>query len=70
MLLKLTLLLFVFVGAFSDCFFFKLQVCNPAMQFMLYETMLSKLKKKRALKGSTNVTALEVQTLYLFFCLF
>ncbi|CAG7874122.1 unnamed protein product [Brassica rapa] len=36
-----------------------IMVCNPAMQFMLYETMLSKLKKKRALKGSTNVTALE-----------
>ncbi|CAN7008151.1 unnamed protein product [Brassica oleracea var. botrytis] len=36
-----------------------IMVCNPAMQFMLYETMLSKLKKKRALKSSTNVTALE-----------
>ncbi|CAH8384830.1 unnamed protein product [Eruca vesicaria subsp. sativa] len=36
-----------------------IMVCNPAMQFMLYETMLSKLKKKRALKGSNNVTALE-----------
>ncbi|KAJ0258698.1 Peroxisomal nicotinamide adenine dinucleotide carrier [Hirschfeldia incana] len=36
-----------------------IMVCNPAMQFMLYETMLSKLKKKRALKGTTNVTALE-----------
>ncbi|KAF2568955.1 hypothetical protein F2Q68_00024066 [Brassica cretica] len=36
-----------------------IMVCNPAMQFMLYETMLSKLKKKRALKNSNNVTALE-----------
>ncbi|RID61433.1 hypothetical protein BRARA_E00583 [Brassica rapa] len=36
-----------------------IMVCNPAMQFMLYETMLSKLKKRRALKNSNNVTALE-----------
>ncbi|CAN8317433.1 unnamed protein product [Cochlearia groenlandica] len=36
-----------------------IMVSNPSMQFMLYETMLAKLKKKRALKGSNNVTALE-----------
>ncbi|ESQ52694.1 hypothetical protein EUTSA_v10016895mg [Eutrema salsugineum] len=36
-----------------------IMVSNPSMQFMLYETMLAKLKKKRALKGSSNVTALE-----------
>lgn len=36
-----------------------IMVSNPSMQFMLYETMLTKLKKKRALKGSNNVTALE-----------
>ena len=31
------------------------------MQFMLYETMLAKLKKKRALNASNNVTAWEVR---------
>ncbi|KAJ0259496.1 Peroxisomal nicotinamide adenine dinucleotide carrier [Hirschfeldia incana] len=36
-----------------------IMVSNPSMQFMLYETMLTKLKKKRALKGSNNVTAWE-----------
>ncbi|KAL0740143.1 hypothetical protein Bca4012_081656 [Brassica carinata] len=36
-----------------------IMVSNPSMQFMLYETMLAKLKKKRALKGSNNVTAWE-----------
>lgn len=44
------------------------QVSNPSMQFMLYETMLTKLKKKRALKSSNNVTALEVQTLAFCIC--
>ncbi|VVB02804.1 unnamed protein product [Arabis nemorensis] len=36
-----------------------IMVSNPSMQFMLYETMLTKLKKRRALKGSNNVTAWE-----------
>lgn len=39
-----------------------LKVSNPSMQFMLYETMLKKLKKQRALskKGDNVITALEV----------
>ncbi|XP_010534563.1 PREDICTED: peroxisomal nicotinamide adenine dinucleotide carrier [Tarenaya hassleriana] len=37
-----------------------IMVSNPSIQFMLYETMLTKLKKKRASKGSNSVTALEV----------
>lgn len=38
------------------------QVSNPAIQFMLYETLLKKLKKRRAsnLKGADGLTALEV----------
>ncbi|KAL6227337.1 hypothetical protein ACLB2K_001296 [Fragaria x ananassa] len=37
-------------------------VSNPSMQFMLYETMLKKLKKRRALSKKTNngVTAVEI----------
>ncbi|PNT17468.1 hypothetical protein POPTR_010G192600v4 [Populus trichocarpa] len=39
-----------------------IMVSNPSMQFMLYETMLKKLKRKRALvkQGDTGVTALEI----------
>lgn len=46
----------------TDCPTVYLQVSNPSMQFMLYETMLKKLKRKRALvkQGGTGVTALEV----------
>lgn len=38
------------------------QVSNPSIQFMLYEAMLAKLRKRRAWskKGSNGVTALEV----------
>lgn len=38
------------------------QVSNPSIQFMLYEAMLVKLRKRRAWskKGSNGVTALEV----------
>ena len=41
------------------------QVSNPSIQFMLYETLLQRLKKKRALsgKGADGVTALEVDFL-------
>ncbi|KAJ6317754.1 hypothetical protein OIU76_013320 [Salix suchowensis] len=37
-------------------------VSNPSIQFMLYETMLKKLKTKHALvkQGDTGVTALEI----------
>jgi len=39
-----------------------IMVSNPAMQFMLYETLLKKLKKRRAsnLKGADGLTALEI----------
>lgn len=37
------------------------QVSNPSIQFMLYEAMLAKLKKRRSQsKNSKGVTALEV----------
>uniref|UniRef100_A0A5B7A9N9 Putative peroxisomal nicotinamide adenine dinucleotide carrier isoform X1 n=1 Tax=Davidia involucrata TaxID=16924 RepID=A0A5B7A9N9_DAVIN len=39
-----------------------IMVSNPSIQFMLYETLLKKLKEKRASskKGSNGVTALEI----------
>ncbi|GMI80836.1 peroxisomal NAD carrier, peroxisomal membrane protein 38, ABERRANT PEROXISOME MORPHOLOGY 3 [Hibiscus trionum] len=38
-----------------------IMVSNPSIQFMLYETMLKKLKKRRSLKqGNNGVTALEI----------
>uniref|UniRef100_A0A0D9VS97 Peroxisomal membrane protein n=1 Tax=Leersia perrieri TaxID=77586 RepID=A0A0D9VS97_9ORYZ len=39
-----------------------IMVSNPAIQFMLYETLLKKLKKRRAsnLKGAEGLTALEI----------
>ncbi|KAJ9175845.1 hypothetical protein P3X46_014355 [Hevea brasiliensis] len=39
-----------------------IMVSNPSIQFMLYEIMLKKLKKQRALskKGGNRVTALEI----------
>ncbi|KAF9598820.1 hypothetical protein IFM89_031488 [Coptis chinensis] len=37
-----------------------IMVSNPSIQFMLYETLLKKLKARRAEKGNTGVTALEV----------
>ncbi|XP_072996491.1 peroxisomal nicotinamide adenine dinucleotide carrier-like [Typha latifolia] len=39
-----------------------IMVSNPAIQFMLYETLLKKLKQKRAsnLKGADGLTALEI----------
>ncbi|KAM0941415.1 putative mitochondrial carrier domain superfamily, NAD/FAD transporter SLC25A32 [Dioscorea sansibarensis] len=39
-----------------------IMVSNPSIQFMLYETLLQRLKKKRALigKGADGVTALEI----------
>ncbi|CAA7389864.1 unnamed protein product [Spirodela intermedia] len=36
-----------------------IMVSNPSIQFMLYETLLKKLKARRAAKGSNAVTALE-----------
>ena len=36
------------------------QVWNPSIQFMLYETLLKKLRARRAARGSTAVSALEV----------
>lgn len=45
------------------------QVSNPSIQFMLYETLLQRLKKKRALsgKGADGVTALEVNFWHKFY---
>ncbi|XP_065636017.1 peroxisomal nicotinamide adenine dinucleotide carrier-like isoform X2 [Quercus suber] len=45
-------------GVFPTLF----MVSNPSIQFMLYETMLKKLKKRRALnrKGDNGVTAVEI----------
>ncbi|CAK9135729.1 unnamed protein product [Ilex paraguariensis] len=39
-----------------------IMVSNPSIQFMLYETLLKKLRKRRGLskKGSNDVTALEI----------
>ncbi|XP_061997357.1 peroxisomal nicotinamide adenine dinucleotide carrier [Rosa rugosa] len=39
-----------------------IMVSNPSMQFMLYETMLNKLKKRRALskKNNNGITAVEI----------
>lgn len=39
-----------------------IMVCNPSIQFMIYETSLKHLKAKRASNknGNTNITALEV----------
>ncbi|CAN6289940.1 unnamed protein product [Urochloa humidicola] len=39
-----------------------IMVSNPAIQFMLYETLLKRLKKRRAsnLKGADGLTALEI----------
>ncbi|PON69066.1 Mitochondrial carrier domain containing protein [Parasponia andersonii] len=39
-----------------------IMVSNPSIQFMLYETMLKKLKKRRALskQGNNGITALEI----------
>ncbi|CAN1173828.1 Peroxisomal nicotinamide adenine dinucleotide carrier [Linum perenne] len=39
-----------------------IMVSNPAIQFMLYETLLKKLKQRRALlrKGETGITAWEI----------
>ncbi|XP_057788926.1 peroxisomal nicotinamide adenine dinucleotide carrier [Salvia miltiorrhiza] len=39
-----------------------IMVSNPSIQFMLYETLLKRLKKRRlsSSKGNSNVTALEI----------
>ncbi|KAK4408602.1 Peroxisomal nicotinamide adenine dinucleotide carrier [Sesamum angolense] len=39
-----------------------IMVCNPSIQFMIYETLLKHLRTRRAAKrqGSKNVTALEI----------
>ncbi|KAM0964197.1 hypothetical protein ACFX13_023514 [Malus domestica] len=42
-----------------------IMVCNPSIQFMIYESSLKHLKTKRAARkqGSKNITALEVFSL-------
>ncbi|XP_021728081.1 peroxisomal nicotinamide adenine dinucleotide carrier-like [Chenopodium quinoa] len=37
-----------------------IMVCNPSIQFMIYETSLRSLKEKRAKHGVKQITALEV----------
>ncbi|XP_004307616.1 PREDICTED: peroxisomal nicotinamide adenine dinucleotide carrier [Fragaria vesca subsp. vesca] len=51
-----------FFGFWRGVFPTLIMVSNPSMQFMLYETMLKKLKKRRALSNKTNngVTAVEI----------
>nr|KJB67548.1 hypothetical protein B456_010G199000 [Gossypium raimondii] len=51
-----------FWGFWKGVFPTLIMVSNPAMQFMLYETMLKKLKKQRSLSKPDNngVTALEI----------
>ncbi|KAB2078642.1 hypothetical protein ERO13_A06G164500v2 [Gossypium hirsutum] len=51
-----------FWGFWKGVFPTLIMVSNPAMQFMLYETMLKKLKKERSLSNPDNngVTALEI----------
>ncbi|KAF5453641.1 hypothetical protein F2P56_028532 [Juglans regia] len=51
-----------FWGFWKGVFPTLIMVSNPSIQFMLYETMLKKLKKRRALsrKGNSGVTALEI----------
>ncbi|KAL8462928.1 hypothetical protein ACS0TY_033804 [Phlomoides rotata] len=51
-----------FLGFWRGVFPTLIMVSNPSIQFMLYETFLKKLKKRRLLssKGNSDVTALEV----------
>ncbi|MBA0665457.1 hypothetical protein Goklo_005311, partial [Gossypium klotzschianum] len=50
------------LGFWKGVFPTLIMVSNPSIQFMLYETMLKKLKKRRALskQGNNGVTALEI----------
>ncbi|XP_057981714.1 peroxisomal nicotinamide adenine dinucleotide carrier [Malania oleifera] len=51
------------LGFWKGVFPTLIMVSNPSIQFMLYETMLKKLKKRRAsskIGGSPRVTALEI----------
>ncbi|KAG6403451.1 hypothetical protein SASPL_135673 [Salvia splendens] len=42
-----------------------IMVCNPSIQFMIYESLLKRLRSRRSAKkqGSTNIKALEVNLL-------
>ncbi|KAL2248889.1 peroxisomal nicotinamide adenine dinucleotide carrier [Sesamum indicum] len=50
------------LGFWKGVFPTLIMVSNPSIQFMLYETLLKKLKKRRLSsgKGNNNVTALEI----------
>ncbi|XP_057445219.1 peroxisomal nicotinamide adenine dinucleotide carrier-like isoform X2 [Lotus japonicus] len=50
------------VGFWKGVFPALIMVCNPSIQFMIYESSLKRLREKRAAKkqGSSSVTALEV----------
>ncbi|KAG2723856.1 hypothetical protein I3760_02G190200 [Carya illinoinensis] len=49
-----------FWGFWKGVFPTLIMVSNPSIQFMLYETMLKKLKKRRALSRNSGVTAIEI----------
>ncbi|KAK8629650.1 hypothetical protein V6N13_078483 [Hibiscus sabdariffa] len=51
-----------FLGFWKGVFPTLIMVSNPAIQFMLYETMLKKLKKRRSISspGNSGVTAWEI----------
>ncbi|XWS65883.1 hypothetical protein CRYUN_Cryun05aG0151900 [Craigia yunnanensis] len=51
-----------FWGFWKGVFPTLIMVSNPSIQFMLYETMLKKLKKRQSLskQGNSGVTALEI----------
>ncbi|XP_039070564.1 peroxisomal nicotinamide adenine dinucleotide carrier-like [Hibiscus syriacus] len=52
-----------FLGFWKGVFPTLIMVSNPAIQFMLYETMLKKLKKQRSLlgtPGNNGITAWEI----------
>ncbi|GFP86303.1 peroxisomal nicotinamide adenine dinucleotide carrier [Phtheirospermum japonicum] len=50
-----------FLGFWKGVFPTLIMVSNPSIQFMLYETFLKKLKKRRvSSKGANDVTALEI----------
>ncbi|KAL3650237.1 hypothetical protein CASFOL_006640 [Castilleja foliolosa] len=51
-----------FLGFWKGVFPTLIMVSNPSIQFMLYETFLKKLKKRRvsSSKGASDITALEI----------
>lgn len=62
LLLKYTIKAMGYVCKFIPLKHFKWQVCNPSIQFMIYETLAKRLQSKRSGKQLTkrNLTAVEV----------